>query len=361
MLRAQPFRLRRFAPVAAAAAPFFVALLSAPPNPPTQLGDTSCCMPIGIRTNAGTKPFNASTFMPPIRSVWHGLDTSNAQPLGIRTNAGLKPSFIDPPLLIARPQDVLVDTSRSMPSTLRTVPTPFQANTFVQLITSIWQGRDTSNAMPLGIRTNAGLQPFFTPPPPLVELRARDVYDTSKGMPLSIQTSLPAPFQANTFVLLPVSKWQPGDTTQSIPKVLTPDAVAPFFTASLPLVELRARDVYDTSRGAPLTIIGVPAPFQANTFSLLPISNWQAIDTSQSIPKVLTPDSVRPSFTPPIPLAVLRGQDVTDTSQSMPLTLQTFIPPVPPAVTAILWSVGPKGIKTRIAFISGMDKDEENK
>ena len=36
-------------------------------------------------------------------------------------------------------------------------------------------------------------------------------------------------------------------------------------------------------------------------------------------------------------------------------------PPPPPATTSTLWAVGPKGIKTRIQFFSGMNKDEENK
>jgi hypothetical protein len=140
-----------------------------------------------------------------------------------------------------------------------------------------WQPVDTSQSTPKAAYADT-FKPVFNPPQYQVD-RIRPVTDTSRGSPLPL---LPAPFIPILHSAPARALWQPGDTSQPVPKVLYSDAFPALYNPPQFQVD-RIRPVVDTSQGSPYELLFfVGRPFVPPPH-LPPIRFWwQPLDTSQS-------------------------------------------------------------------------------
>lgn len=123
-----------------------------------------------------------------------------------------------------------------------------------------------------------------------------------------------------------VANWLPADTTKGSAKTLIREVKLPFFVLNQPSPS-PVLNVTDTARGTPNFLFTLPLPPGFALQLAAPVYQFQVVNTSQASNAI---------YYPPTPIVS------------------------PAAGNAILWIVGPKGIKTKIRFISGTEPEKES-
>jgi hypothetical protein len=139
--------------------------------------------------------------------------------------------------------------------------------------------------------------------------------DTTQATPLALSAvQVQAPFQNAPAPVPPLYPGLPDDTSQAAQALLSGDFFVPTFNPSQFQIDA-VRPVYDTTRGTAVEEIQAPL-FNAPWFSPQRFW-WQPADASQSTPKTLYADAVRPAFNPPH-YQVDQVRPVYDTSHGTP-------------------------------------------
>jgi hypothetical protein len=186
-----------------------------------------------------------------------------------------------------------------------------------------FQNADTSRGTPKTLTADAIERvrdyPFW-----VLDARSvvKRVSDTSQGTNPGLlpPTAAARPFTPTVQPELPRLLWQPGDTSQGVPKTTYPDAVTEPAGQEdyCTMVPARLHVNVNTAQGTPLTLL-----FSANPFTPAPHYAparyaWQPGDTSQSSPKATYPDNTSPLNVvwgggierPPATVDVSRGTNI---------------------------------------------------
>jgi hypothetical protein len=247
----------------------------------------------------------------PLKFWWQPADASQSTPKVLYADA-LTPAFNPPAHQVDRIRPV-VDTSSTLPKALYADAARPAFNPPQFQVDPVRPVYDTSHSTPA-----EEIQPPIANAPTLLVDRVRPVTDTSQSSPLAVLTAQ-APFTAEPGWAPIRFWWQPADTSQATPKPLYADALA----AVIPPVSYqidRLRPVVDTTQSSPLALLGAPQPFTAEPGWAPAKVWWQPEDTSQSTPKPLYSDALRPAFDAP-QFQVDRVRPVVDTSLAEPKAL----------------------------------------